>query len=94
MSDVIDGFRAMREHQRQENQQNKETNLAALQQGGVAFKSTNFGETLVFREAGKPKVDFYPSTGRWRIVGDPQNKRTMRGGAAAFLTWYEQQEKK
>ena len=53
------------------------------------FSVTNHGETVLFREKGYPKVDFYPSTGRWRS----QNK-TYSGQAAAFLVWYERQGQK
>lgn len=43
------------------------------------------GETLCFRLADRPPVDFYPSTGRWRIPG---RSKTWSGGATAFLVWY------
>jgi hypothetical protein len=41
----------------------------------------------LFREPGKPRVDFYPSTGRWRTVGREPEK-VHRGGARAFIAWY------
>lgn len=63
----------------------KEANLAILRASGVPLVGRE--EACLFREDGKPRVDFYPSTGRWRVVGDGRNK-TFRGGAAAFLKWY------
>jgi hypothetical protein len=45
-------------------------------------------ENVLFREPNKPMVNFYPSTGRWRL---PQQNITMRGGAKAFLVWYGKQ---
>lgn len=92
MGDMADDFRAMNTHRQQQHQEWKEANLATLRTVNAKFRETNNGETITFREAGKPRVDFYPSTGRWRVVGDPQNKRTMSGGAVAFLAWYAKQE--
>lgn len=63
-----------------------EENREAINVSGIPYKDK--GETLLFREVGKPRVDFYPSTGRWRVVGVV---RTFRGGAKAFLNWYNKQ---
>jgi len=90
MGDQIEYFRAARDHYRSEHANNKAINLALIQQSGLKFRVTNNGECLVFREHGKPKVDFYPSSGRWRDVGT--SKRNYRGGAGAFLTWYANQK--
>lgn len=69
------------------------TNMQVLQnaasRGDVTF--TVRETAVLFREPGKPKVDFYPGTGRWRIPGRPA-KETFRGGALAFLVWYVKQE--
>ena len=43
---------------------------------------------MLFREKGKPDVDFYSTTGRWRI---PQQGKTYSGGAKKFLEWYKKQ---
>lgn len=64
----------------------KAENLDLLRTSGLTYRLTNNNETAVFRELGKPKVDFYPSTGRWRIVG--ANSRTMGGHALKFIEWY------
>lgn len=40
--------------------------------------------------AEQPKVDFYPSSGRWREVGP--SKRNHSGGAQRFLDWYADQK--
>lgn len=63
----------------------KVENTALLEASGLDFRSTNSGECLLFREPGKPVVDFYPSTGRWRL---PKIGRTMGGHAQRFLIWY------
>jgi hypothetical protein len=64
-------------------------NMATLRSSGLTFRETNNGETILFREKSKPMVDFFPSTGRWRIVG--RHPKTFRGGARAFLPWYKKQ---
>ncbi len=61
-------------------------NRAAITASGLPF--TDRGETLLFRIDGKPPVDFYPSTGRWRATG---SKRTHSGGARGFLAWFAAQ---
>ena len=53
-----------------------------------AYTVRNSGETLCFRIPGKPRVDFYPSTGRWRNL---ETKIMHRGGGVAFLNWYHKQ---
>jgi hypothetical protein len=65
----------------------KQQNMDVLNQSGIPFTSKNFGEHLMFRERGKPKVDFYPSTGRWKVTG----KGITGGHAERFLEWYRQQ---
>jgi len=88
MGDMADDFAAMKAHRQQQHADWKSRNLAALNASSVIFTVTNSGETLLFRESGKPKVDFYPSTGRWRVAG---LTRTFSGGADSFLNWYERQ---
>jgi hypothetical protein len=88
MGEMGEVFGAMREATRQRHAEWKTNNMATVQKADVVYRTANAGETLLFREPGKPKVDFYPSTGRWRVVGDPTNTRTMGGGAEKFLKWY------
>jgi hypothetical protein len=61
-------------------------NRQALVASGVPF--TDRGTALLFRVRGKPPVDFYPTTGRWRV---PSRARVWSGGATAFLRWYQGQ---
>lgn len=90
MSEQTDYFRAIQQHRRDEHANQKEENTKAIAASGLKFKSTNSGECLCFREPGKPKVDFYPSSGRWRDVG--VSKRNYSGGAQKFLDWYAAQK--
>lgn len=69
----------------------KQENMAVLEASGLAFTVTNNGENLCFREPGCVKVDFYPSTGRWRTVGGIRPAKTYRGGARSFVAWYRKQ---
>lgn len=64
-------------------------NTDVIRTSRIPCRPANNGETLIFREQGKPKVDFYPSTGRWRVASG--NARTQGGGAIAFLEWYANQ---
>lgn len=91
MSDTMrDDFDAMRAHRKQKHAEWKERNLKTLLNSNNVTKLTikSDGEVVLLREPGKPKVDFYPSTGRWRAAGQA---KTYRGGAEAFLNWYAKQ---
>lgn len=88
MGDMADDFAAMNAHRQERHAEWHRKNMEALNTSGHKFKETNYGETILFREPGKPKVDFYPSTGRWRVSG---MSKTFRGGAEVFLRWYEKQ---
>lgn len=82
-------YRDWKEHKQKKHHDWKESNTRTLTESGLRFRSTNNGECLFFRDVSKPHVDFYPSTGRWRVVGN--DAYTHRGGAKAFLTWYAKQ---
>jgi hypothetical protein len=90
MSEQMDYFRAIQQHRQGEHAAQKEENTKAIFASGLSFKLTNNGECFVFREKGKAKVDFYPSSGRWRDVGP--SKRNYSGGAQKFLDWYASQK--
>lgn len=90
VSDQIDYFRAIQQHRRDEHAEQKQENTRIICASGLNFRPTNNWECLIFRERYKPKVDFYPSTGRWREVGP--SKRNYSGGAQKFLEWYASQK--
>lgn len=83
MSDMGDMFKDLNRDKRSRHAKMHTQNRAILRESGFPFSDK--GEALLFREDGKPRVDFYPSTGRWRIPG---SSTTHRGGARAFLQWY------
>lgn len=73
-----------------------ETNLGILRKSGLRFEVREtrdglLGASVLFREPGKPRVDFFLSTGRWRVVGDGK-QRLRRGMALGFLAWYRRQK--
>ena len=86
--EICDYFAASKEFRKEMHREQKAANLGVLKESGLKFCSTNNGENLLFREKGKPKVDFYPSTGRWRVAG---LRGTFNGGGAAFINWYTEQ---
>ena len=61
-----------------------ELNHAILKASGYKYETKP--TALLFREGGKPSVDFYPHTGRWKDNSD--KNRMHKGGAAKFLDWY------
>jgi len=60
-----------------------------LRESGIPFTIVNKGICVIFREEGKPKVDFFLSTGRWRVVAG--ETELYEGGAEGFLEWYSTQ---
>ncbi|MCB0053091.1 MAG: hypothetical protein KDE24_26510 [Caldilinea sp.] len=59
-------------------------NREVFETSGLTYEDK--GETLLFRNEGRPSCDFYLSTGRWKVN---DGKGTMRrGGAKEFIAWY------
>ena len=87
-SDFREASRALKQERHAEW---KAENMRVLGMSGLDYRVTNGGETLLFRDPGMPKVDFYPSTGRWRVAGVQE---TFGGGAEKFLQWYWAQKGK
>lgn len=62
-------------------------NKQAIAKSGIFFKEK--AGKLLLRESGKPRIDFFPSTGRWRVI---DHNQTLKGGVEAFLQWYNEQK--
>jgi hypothetical protein len=86
VGDQADYGAAMRDERRARHLAWHEENMAVLRSTGLSF--TEQATVVLFREVGKPRVDFYPHTGRWRRVGNRVPAHAMSGGARAFLSWY------
>jgi hypothetical protein len=85
-SDFVENCRDLDAMRRKRHQEWFDTNMRILQAAPFRFMMTANGTCLLFREVGKPNVDFYPHTGRWKAGA------TMhRGGAAQFVKWYQKQ---
>lgn len=81
MNETTEMWREVRKDKQERHAKLYQQNKSILVASGIPFEDK--GETLLFRQPNKPKVDFYPSTGRWKYKND-----FMRGGAKAFLEWY------
>lgn len=88
MGDMGDLFRDLREDKKQRHEEAYEKNMQVLAESGIECQVRP--TTVLFRSASKPRVDFYPHTGRWKVLPTTKNgkARMMRGGAKAFLVWY------
>lgn len=78
----------MKDQRKARHAQWKAEATAAIAASGIPHRMANNGETILFREAGKPRVDYYPSTGRATINGSAARSF---GPAAQFLAWYRKQ---
>lgn len=86
MNDISEMWSDHKKHQQAQHAEWHKKNTIALSNSGLSFKVT--GNTYLFRTPGKPQVDFYPHTGRWRIVGKNASKKVFTGGGEAFINWY------
>jgi len=88
MGDTGEYFREHDAWRKEQRETRRIVNETILKESGLPFKVANGGAAWLLREHNKPKVDFYPGTGRWRVAGVTY---TFRGGAVAFLVWYRKQ---
>ncbi len=87
MSDAVDGFRALREVQREEKAERRAANEAVPRGSGLRFTWPTDGVWQIARHR-RVFAHFYPGTNRWRDIA---NNKTHHGDAAAFLEWYGKQ---
>jgi hypothetical protein len=80
-------WRRIKEERQLKHQNWKKTNMDLLYKSGISFKISS-QECISFRNVGFPKVDFYPSTGRWRNL---ETGMTFNGMATGFISWYKKQ---
>lgn len=85
MGDVGDDYRAMTKDKKDRHSAWCEHNIEILSVR-MAGRYIQHETVCLFREQGKPKVDFYPHTGRWK-----SGTKMYRGGANAFCAWYDKQ---
>jgi len=75
MGDMGDDFRALRQHQKDKRAKNTKSSTEILAENRIGFESKNFGSHLIVTGS-KGKIDFWPSTGKWR---DRNNQWQGRG---------------
>lgn len=83
MGDMGDIFNAMKAAKRDRPQQWYEINRDNFY-ANFSGRFIEKDNVFLLRESGKPKVDFYPHTGRWKV-----GNKMYRGGALAFYRWYQ-----
>ena len=87
-NDVSEMWREHNEARQARHAKWKKINLRTIRESELACVIKS--EVVLFRESGCHKIDFYPSTGRWRIVGKSKYaKKVFSGGAEKFLKWYQ-----
>lgn len=84
-SEIAEWGRARREERRSERDARDQVNRAAIKASGIPY--VDKGTMLMIRETGKAGIDFYPGTGRWRVVAGG-GRPTFSGGAEKFIAWY------
>jgi hypothetical protein len=88
MGDMGDVFRMMRENKKENHARFKESNIKNIIDSKIPC--TIKDEVVLFREQGKPHIDYYPSSNRWKVIKKP-NHKMMYGNAIKFIVWYEKQ---
>lgn len=74
-------FKEMRKRSQEKRSANKEKSAELLKNSGINFERKNYGNHLIILT--EPKIDFYPSTGLWKVRGDNKNHR----GVMALLKY-------
>ena len=69
-------WKIMRERSREKRNSNKEQSTNLLVKNEIPFECKNNGNHLIIES--NPKIDFYPSTGLWRVRGENKNHRGVR----------------
>ena len=59
-------------------------NLTALRASGLKFTEANNSDMAVFKERGKPTVEFYTRRTRWKVRGQ---RLTHFGSTGDFIDW-------
>lgn len=86
-------WREIRERTQDRHNEWYKSNVAILRNAIQEFPFTDKDTTLLFRIEEYPKVDFYPHTGRWKVIEKGKKPKMKTGGANAFLVWMRKQRK-
>lgn len=66
-------FILVRKQRQEKRNHNKEQSTNLLRQAEISFESKNSGNHLIILSI--PKIDFYPSTGLWKVRGENKKRR-------------------
>nr|DAU57546.1 MAG TPA: hypothetical protein [Caudoviricetes sp.] len=66
-------FILVRKQRQEKRNHNKEQSTNLLRQAEISFESKNSGNHLIILST--PKIDFYPSTGLWKVRGENKKRR-------------------
>lgn len=91
MGDMAEEYKYLRELKQDRHREWFTKNHEVLSKCEFPYESKSDGEVCLFRNLAGPNVDFYPSTGRWKVTTKNRKGQsyTMHsGGAESFLKWY------
>ena len=80
MNEITEMYKEIKKDKQDRNANWKIQNTKILDESGIEYRKAS-DECYLFR--GSLKVDFYPSTGRWKYNG-----KMFSGGARKFIVWY------
>ncbi|MBM7064310.1 hypothetical protein [Neisseria elongata] len=69
-------FILVRKQRQEKRNHNKEQSTNLLKQAEISFESKNSGNHLIILST--PKIDFYPSTGLWKVRGENRSRRGVK----------------
>ena len=87
LDNMIDDYRDRRVNKQIRHRANKAYNTKKLKESGIEYREAN-PECFLFRE-GLRRADFYPSSGRWKVL---DTNEIMSGGINKFLAWLDGRE--
>lgn len=88
-NEVTEMWREIHAEEQTKRHERKEKNLAILRETTLPFEYRNQGDVVLVRVAGYPKVDFYPSTNKWKF-----GERYILGNAYTFVLWLKKRSMK
>lgn len=88
MGEQVEIYRDMRALKQEQGEERRVKNMRLLLETQLDCRVE--GDVVLLREAGKPKVDFYSTTGKWRVPNENKGRICGGGGGAKrFIEWYE-----
>jgi len=86
MGDMREDFIALNTKLKSDKARRRNEAVDVLDEHDFEYMAVNQGTTFLFREPGKPKVDLYPTTNKWK-----SGNRLYHGTIKNFIRWYMKQ---